>query len=196
MRILLHICCAPCALYTVDRLIQGGHKVEGFFYNPNIAPLAEYKLRRQAVSDMAKRMNLKVVYRDEVWQQYRAVCSQPALIAAKSQRCANCWRMRLSETANTAAQEHYEAFTTSLLISPYQGHEEIRLIGKNLAGEAKVGFYYEDFRPGFRQSQAMAKEQGLYRQKYCGCLPSIEDMHGTGSNKTTSLRGTCPDRLI
>ena len=65
MNILLHICCAPCSLYTIDKLRQDGHKVQGFFYNPNIYPLSEYKLRRAAVVTMAKRMNLKINYREE-----------------------------------------------------------------------------------------------------------------------------------
>lgn len=168
MRILLHICCAPCTLYTVDKLIQDGHKVEGFFYNPNIAPLAEYKLRRAAVATMAKRMNLKVAYQDEARRPSRVV-DEVALVAAKNQRCANCWFMRLEQASKAAKQAEFDAFSTSLLISPYQDHEALKGLGYSLAKEEKVGFYYDDFRAGFRKSQALAKEQGLYRQKYCGC---------------------------
>ena len=34
-------------------------------------------------------------------------------------------------------------------------------------------FLYIDFRVGFRESQRMAMEDGIYRQKYCGCCCSL-----------------------
>jgi len=211
MNILLHICCAPCSLYTIDKLRQDGHKVQGLFYNPNIYPLAEYKQRRQAVVDMSKRMSVNITYKDSCEQPLgegsaktpkipqreifgsdfalarpasggapcplaqNKFCSTSTFAAAKQLRCANCWRNRLNKTVNTAKQQKYDAFTTTLLISPYQNHDEIRNIGNELAKESDVGFYYDDFRVGFRKSQQMAKEQNVYRQKYCGCECSIEE---------------------
>jgi len=180
MNIMLHICCAPCSLYTIDKLKQDGHKVQGFFYNPNIYPSVEYKLRRQAVVDMAKRLNVDVTY-GENW-----AIPAPAVELVKTdlnrggwygnqQRCSNCWRMRLSETSKQAKVPQFDAFTTTLLISPYQDHEKIKAIGAELEKESRVNFYYDDFRIGFRQSQEMAKEQGVYRQKYCGCEQSITE---------------------
>jgi len=62
-------------LYTIDKLRQDGHKIQGLFYNPNIYPQAEYKLRRQAVVDMAKRLNVKVTYKDMPVWPFRAGCS-------------------------------------------------------------------------------------------------------------------------
>jgi len=169
VNILLHICCAPCSLYTIDKLKQDGHDVQGFFYNPNIYPSAEYKLRRQAVADMAKRLNVDVTYKDD---NARAIQELPK---QKPSRCNGCWRMRLRETLKTAKQESFDAFSTTLLISPYQNHDEIRVIGNELGKEKRIDFYYDDFRAGFRKSQEMAKEQGVYRQKYCGCSFSMEE---------------------
>ena len=40
-----------------------------------------------------------------------------------------------------------------------------------------IPFFYEDFRQGFRQGQAEARELGLYMQKYCGCVFSEEDRY-------------------
>ena len=156
--------------------------MQGFFYNPNIYPLAEYKLRRQAVVDMAKRLNMDVMYKDENVGATLAVAQNKA-VAPKGQgqalplqnRCANCWRMRLSEAANAAKQEHSDVFSTTLLISPYQNHDEIRVIGRDLEESEKIDFYYDDFRVGFRKSQQMAKDHGVYRQKYCGCQSSIKE---------------------
>lgn len=175
MNILLHICCAPCSLYTVDKLRQDGHKIEGFFYNPNIYPLSEYKFRRQAVVEMANRLNINITFNDDVWQLSRAACLNLTPAVAKQQRCANCWRMRLSEAVNAARQGYFDAFTTTLLISPYQDHEAIRNIASRLGQESAIDFYYDDFRAGFRQSQQMARGGCYYRQKYCGCEYSIEE---------------------
>ena len=46
-----------------------------------------------------------------------------------------------------------------------------------------VEFYYRDFRPGFREGQAKAREMGLYMQKYCGCIFSEEDRYSTKIEK-------------
>ncbi|MEG1579612.1 MAG: epoxyqueuosine reductase QueH, partial [Oscillospiraceae bacterium] len=40
-----------------------------------------------------------------------------------------------------------------------------------------VQFLPYDFRPGFRDGQAKARELGLYMQKYCGCIFSEEDRY-------------------
>ena len=65
MNILLHICCAPCAIYPLGELRRQGMAVTGFFYNHNIHPYTEYKLRRDAVKEYAGLVQLEVVYRDE-----------------------------------------------------------------------------------------------------------------------------------
>ena len=83
--------------------------------------------------------------------------------------------MRLSETARAAKAQGADAFSTTLLISPYQDHYQLKNIGDSLAGDGETSFYYEDFRTGFRKSQQMAKELGIYRQKYCGCELSKEE---------------------
>ena len=46
-----------------------------------------------------------------------------------------------------------------------------------MAKKYGVSFLYRDFRVGFREGQEKAKELGLYRQKYCGCIFSEEDRY-------------------
>jgi predicted adenine nucleotide alpha hydrolase (AANH) superfamily ATPase len=48
-------------------------------------------------------------------------------------------------------------------------------IAEKAAKEFGVKLYYRDFREYFRDGQNIAREEGLYRQKYCGCIYSFND---------------------
>ena len=71
----------------------------------------------------------------------------------------------------------YDAFTTTLLVSPYQNHDLLVQVAEEMAEKYQIEFLYRDFRPGFREGQAEARELGLYMQKYCGCVFSEEDRY-------------------
>ena len=71
----------------------------------------------------------------------------------------------------------YDAFTTTLLVSPYQNHDLLKQIGEEMAEKYGVKFLYRDFIPGFREGQSEARALGLYMQKYCGCVFSEEDRY-------------------
>jgi tRNA threonylcarbamoyladenosine dehydratase len=92
-------------------------------------------------------------------------------------RCKICYRLRLERTAAFASEHGFDAFSTSLLISPYQQHETIQRIGGELAARYGVEFLYRDFRPLFRKGQAAARARGLYMQKYCGCIFSEKERY-------------------
>jgi len=173
MKLLLHICCGPCALYPIKKLLGGKFdKITGFFYNPNIHPPSEYKRRKDALSEAASKIGFEVIIPDYKMEEY----FRPVLSKEDSpERCLLCWELRLSETANFAKGNGFDAFTTTLLISPYQDHEKVKKIGEELSIKRGVQFYYQDFRPGFKDSQEQAKKENLYRQKYCGCVFSELD---------------------
>jgi len=179
MRLLLHICCGPCALYPVKELLSKKFdKITGFFYNPNIHPPSEYKKRKDALMQTAgdgrDRPLLEVIVPPYKMEEYfRFVFSNNAgdgLKPSPAERCGLCWKLRLSETASFAKANGFDAFTTTLLVSPYQDHEKVKSIGEKIAAESGIQFYYQDFRPGFRDGQEQAKRENLYRQKYCGCV--------------------------
>ena len=94
------------------------------------------------------------------------------VVGHESQRCQYCLRLRLSKTAETAQQMAFDAFTTTLLISPQQKHDLIREIGNELAGERGIDFLYADLRKRYSDSRHMTKPLNLYRQQYCGCVYS------------------------
>ena len=83
----------------------------------------------------------------------------------------------MEETARYAAQNGYDSFTTSLLISPYQRHEAIAAVARTMGEKYGVEFLYRDFRPLFQAGQNFARSHGFYMQKYCGCIFSEEDRY-------------------
>ena len=172
-RLLLHTCCAPCSVYCVDSLRGEGIEPVSFWYNPNIHPYQEYRARRDTLADYAASIGLELAVRDE----YGLRPLVRAVAGDIDRRCAYCYACRLEETARYAAGHGFTHFSTTLLVSPYQDHEAIRRTAEALGARYGVGFLYRDFRPGFRQGQAKARELGLYMQKYCGCVFSEEERY-------------------
>ncbi len=169
MKILLHTCCAVCLIYPLERLRQQGFYVEGLFFNPNIHPFSEYLARRKAAEQISVSAEVKIFYPDYRPQEFfRAVSAREE----PTQRCPICWRLRLKESALKAKENGFDCFSTTLLVSPYQDQETLKRLGEDVSRETGVEFYYEDFRPGFRKGHDQAKAQGIYCQKYCGCLYS------------------------
>lgn len=170
MKLLMHMCCAPCSTYPLSFFRKNGIDVTGFFYNPNIHPIDEFERRLNTVREFAQMVNLNVEYipgyMEEVWTNYKG---------EDNSRCKMCYSIRLDKAACYAASNGFDAFTTSLLVSPYQNHELIKELGEKFALKYGIKFYYEDFRPFFREGQAIAKEMNLYRQKYCGCIVSFNE---------------------
>ncbi|MFA5866472.1 MAG: epoxyqueuosine reductase QueH [Actinomycetota bacterium] len=175
MKILMHACCGPCLIYPAETLREQGHKLTAFFYNPNIHPYSEFARRNQAFREYCGRAGLTAVEEDYDYKNYLR-----QTIFAEENRCAVCYRMRLGKTAETAAQGGYDAFSTSLLVSPYQRHEELKEAGEAAAAETGVAFFYEDWRDGFREGRRRARTMGLYSQKYCGCIYSEEERFAGG----------------
>jgi epoxyqueuosine reductase len=169
-RMLLHICCAPCATFTVDYLRELGADLTGYWYNPNIHPYSEHERRRETLAGYASSIALPMVWEPgyEMPAYFRAVagCEQYGV------RCALCYRLRLEQTARVAAARGYQVFGTTLTISPYQDIESIRRVGEALAEAYGVAFYWENLRRGYAESRRLAAARGLYRQRYCGCVYS------------------------
>ncbi len=173
MRVLLHICCAPCAIYPVKVLRERGIEVFGFWYNPNIHPFEEYKRRLEALRDYAQRINLRMIWRDryELEEFLRNVVFRETF----GIRCQFCYFKRLEATAQIAKHGKFDAFTTTLLYSKFQNHELICKIAESLAKKYNTKFYYEDFREGWKEGIEISKSLNMYRQSYCGCIYSEKE---------------------
>lgn len=172
-RLLLHTCCAPCTIHPLAVLRDQGWDVEGCFYNPNIHPYQEWVRRRDTLKDYAAAEDLPML-----WPRgYDLEEFLTDALAAGPRRCEACYRRRLGVVAREARERGFDAFSTTLLVSPYQKHERLREIAEEIAAREGVPFLYHDFRPGFRGAQAKARELGLYRQPYCGCIFSERERY-------------------
>lgn len=176
MSVLLHICCAPCSITCVEGLRAEGLDLLGFWYNPNIHPTTEYNARRDTLVGYAASVDLPLVLRDEYGLRKFLSRTWPEPEISEA-RCALCYEMRMDAAAQAAAEHGCGAFTTTLLISPYQQHERLCDAAETAARRHGVAFLYRDFRTRFREGQNTARELGLYRQKYCGCVFSEEERY-------------------
>jgi epoxyqueuosine reductase len=171
--LLLHICCGPCSIYSVQRLREQGWQVEGYWYNPNIHPYTEHTRRQESLRSFAPTVNLPIH-----WEPGYALADHLRAVAGREDspdRCLACYRLRLEKAAMRAAERGIRAISTTLLISPYQNREALVGIGTEVAAMRGLAFHSENLRRGFAVSQLIAREMGLYRQRYCGCLFSARD---------------------
>ena len=184
MNTLMHICCAPCANQPVAQLREEGMGVTGFWFNPNIHPYTEYQARKHTLEGYARDVGLKLV----IGGTYDLRPFVTAVAGNIDGRCSYCYRVRLEETARYAAQHGFDAFTTSLLISPYQNFQAICSIGQAMGEQYGVQFLARDFRPLFQAGQDYARTHGFYMQKYCGCIFSEEDRYMAAKRKKAARR--------
>lgn len=173
MKTLLHICCAPCSVACIETLRAEGVEPVGFWYNPNIHPLKEYRMRKTTLTEYAREIKMKLFIENEYGLRKFVAATYPTF----TNRCGYCYAVRMEETAKFAAENGFESFTTTLLISPYQNHELLCEKAREAAAKYGVGFLYRDFRPHFREGQDKARALGMYMQKYCGCIFSEEERY-------------------
>ena len=176
MRILLHACCAPCLMAPYKHLNEI-HEITVFWYNPNIQPYREYLRRLKAFREYTRREGIKTIedlsYPLEDWLLKASLLSKESNIL----RCRFCYGDRLYRTALMANKLRMDAFTTTLLLAPYQKHEIIKEIGEKISRKMGIKFYYEDMRKWFNEGEEMARKAGIYRQGYCGCIFSEADRY-------------------
>lgn len=174
--LLLHTCCGPCATYTVEHWRGEGLEVAALWYNPNIHPLGEHLKRRQGMEALARALELPLTIGEGQVADYFRLVGRDRI-----GRCAHCFRLRLGETARTARDEGFDAFSTTLLISPYQKHDLLWEVAEEASRQHGIRFLYRDLRPGYPESRRLAREHGLYRQNYCGCIYSLQERLAGGT---------------
>ncbi|MGC9324977.1 MAG: epoxyqueuosine reductase QueH [Desulfomonilia bacterium] len=165
-RILLHVCCAPCATSPVERLRSMGYDVVLFFSNSNIFPETEYAVRLESARRLATILNLELVedtYDHAAWRSHvKGLEDEPE----RGRRCMKCFAFNLSRTAEKARELGIEEFTTTLTVSRHKPSGEIFHVGEVFRGFVPIDFKKKD---GFSRSIELSRSYALYRQNYCGC---------------------------
>ncbi|MEI6529193.1 MAG: epoxyqueuosine reductase QueH [Candidatus Falkowbacteria bacterium] len=171
----LHICCAPCSAYISRDLLMPKYELTWYFCNPNLNSQAEYDLRLEAVKIVAAKFNIPLLVEPYEHKPWLDLIKGREGDPERGERCKLCYRDRLNKSASLARKNNFDYFSTSLLLSPYKDSEVINKIGKELSLKYGIKFLAEDFQAdkGYRKSQDLAKELGIYRQKFCGCEFSI-----------------------
>ena len=143
MKLLMHTCCAPCSVYCIDSLRKENIEPTIYWYNPNIHPYMEYKARRDCLKEYANTINVNAIFEENYGLD--EFCKNVANCI--NDRCLRyCYRVRLEQTAKYAKENGYDTITTTLLVSPYQKHNEIKILGETIAKKYELNFLYRDFR--------------------------------------------------
>ncbi len=176
-RLLLHVCCGPCGIYPLE-LLQKDYEVTAFYYNPNIQPEDEYKKRLATLKKYLTKNKIDLIEVEYNPQEHLQAIK--GFEKNPDKRCPLCWQLRLEKTAEYAAKNKYDFFTSTLLISPHQDINKIKELSELAEKKYIVDFFdnsdmktnkkYKGFRAGFTKSRKTAHEEKMYCQDYCGCV--------------------------
>ena len=173
-KLLLHVCCAPCAPHVIE-LLQQEFALAAFFYNPNIHPQEEYERRLAEVERYCGEHAIELVTGEYDTDRWFSAVKGMEDQKEGGDRCSICYRLRIEKTAQ-AAQIHETGYlATTLTVSPYKKAMTINRIGREAGVKYSRGFYEADFKKqdGFKKSFELSKQYNFYRQTYCGCIYSI-----------------------
>ena len=175
-RLLLHSCCAPCSSYCIEYL-SGYFDITVFYYNPNLYPDEEYIKRVREQEHFIELFDKKIKFvegdfeKELFYETVRGFEDEPE----RGKRCALCFGLRLSKTADMAKREGFDYFATTLTISPQKDAGLINRIGQSISDDVGVCYLASDFKKknGYKRSVELSNEYGMYRQDYCGCRFSV-----------------------
>ncbi len=178
-KLLLHACCAPCSSACLERLL-GLMDVTVLFYNPNIETGEYLKRKEELLRFIAETGWAKFLDRDHQKEAYYAAVNGLEGEREGGARCTECFKLRLSFTARTAAENGFDYCATTLTVSPLKNAALINSIGEAAAQSCGVKWLPSDFKKanGYLRSCQLSQEHGLYRQNFCGCVFSREYIKG------------------
>lgn len=172
--LLLHSCCAPCSSYVLQYLTNYFY-ITVLYYNPNITDRNEYEKRKseqiRLIGEMPHINDINIIDTEHEPEKFYDIARGLENCPECGERCLKCYKLRLEKTAQTAKENNFDYFCTTLTISPLKSSKAINQIGIELAKQYGVEFLPSDFKKkeGFKTSIQLSKKYGLYRQNYCGC---------------------------
>lgn len=171
---LVHICCSVDSHFFLQRLQKEypQERLTGFFYDPNIHPYSEYRLRYLDVQRSCKKLGIDLIegeYDFENWMDaVRGLEDEPE----KGKRCEVCFDRRFEVSAQKALELGEQKMTTTLLVSPLKSQQQLKQSGEAFEKAHGLEFVFVDYRAdgGTQEQSRVTKAEQLYRQDYCGCL--------------------------
>ena len=169
-KLLLHSCCAPCSTTCIERLKE--HlDITVFYYNPNIDTEAEFNLRANEQKRYCQKVSVNCIISDYDKKAFLEKVKGLENEVEGGKRCEKCFYLRLKKTALMGKELGFDYFATTLTVSPLKNATLINRIGKEIEDECGIKYLFTDFKKdnGYLRSITLSKENGLYRQNYCGC---------------------------
>lgn len=182
MKLLLHACCADCALKFLESAKNEDLETTIYYYNPNIHPRAEYLTRLLALRKVLEK-KVKIIVPDWRPREYFESLNpseptpNPSLDKEgrknldRPSRCIKCWNLRLEATAKYATENGFDAFSSTLVTSEYQDQAKIEKIANNKAKKYGISFW----KP--KKICCDLKTSGFYKQFFCGCVYSMKERY-------------------
>ena len=171
--VLLHACCAPCASAVYESLADD-FDVTVFYYNPNIDPEPEYRARLGELERFAALRDFPLFTGGYDAAEWTRRVEPYQSLGERSERCRECFRVRLDGSFRKAKELGIDAVTTTLTVSPHKDADMINGVGKELESRHGIEFIEGDFKKsgGYRRSIELSRRYDFYRQNYCGCVYS------------------------
>jgi predicted adenine nucleotide alpha hydrolase (AANH) superfamily ATPase len=174
---LVHICCSVDSHYFLKKLRETmpDEKIVGFFYNPNIHPYGEYKLRLFDVQRSCAKYEISLIEEKYDFAAWFKAVKGLENEAERGARCEVCFEKRLYISAKKAKEIGEESITTTLFMSPKKSFEQLSAAAEKIAWRQKIKVLCFDFRKnGGTQAQfELARADKLYHQNYCGCMYAL-----------------------
>ncbi|WP_457624481.1 epoxyqueuosine reductase QueH [Persephonella sp.] len=176
-KLLVHLCCGVDAVYALRKLREEfpGVHMEGYFYDPNIHPEEEYKLRWIETERICNQLDIECHLADYELDSWLSAVKGYEDEPERGERCTLCHDLRLEKTARFAVEHGFDSFTTVLMMSPKKDFDVLKSVGESIAEKYGLKFVAVDFRKngGVEKMNRMSKEAQLYHQNYCGCMYAL-----------------------
>jgi predicted adenine nucleotide alpha hydrolase (AANH) superfamily ATPase len=194
---LVHVCCAPDAVYFLKKLKEDfpTEKLVAFFYDPNIHPYEEYRLRLVETKRVCGELGIPLIegeYDPENWLlSVRGYENEPE----RGERCTICFDIRLERSAKLAGELGLDSMTTTLLMSPKKSFQQLRQSGERVAQKHGIRFVAVDYRKGggTQEMFRLSREKEIYKQDYCGCIYGLfQQKEGSAIWDLTCFKGRLP----
>ena len=185
--ILLHACCGPCSLGAIEPLLADGARISVFFYDPCIID-GEFEKRLEALRTVCAHYSLPLIVPEHDYSHFSDYGVALAFEREGGARCSLCMTDRLTVSASFAESHGFDAYTTTLTVSPHKNSKLIFSIAEGLSVGAP--FLARDFkkRNGFLLSTRRSSELGIYRQSFCGCEFSLAEASAYAAKKSAGER--------